>query len=294
MADARTKETWTILKVLQSTVEFFERKGIDQPRPTAEVLLAYALGTDRLRLYLDFERPLTEPERARCREAVRRRAKREPTQHITGHQEFWSLDFQVSPEVLVPRPETERLVETALEKLGEGRCRVLDVGTGSGAIAVALAHERPKWQLVATDLSEAALRMARGNAERNGVADRIRFAAMDRFAGLSPESARFDAVVSNPPYVAEAEWEHLAPEVTGFEPEGALRGGGADGLDTVRALIREAPRHLLPGGSLLLEIGWKQADLLRSELESGGNFEYVGFIRDYSGIERIVHLRRCR
>ena len=175
------EERWTVLKVLQWTTEYFGLKGIDQPRASAEVLLAHVLGMERIQLYLNFDRPLAPAELASYRELIRRRAAREPTQYITGKQEFWSLDFEVTPAVLIPRPETELLVEKALELVRGTAKRVLDLGTGSGAIAIALAHECPTIQVVATDKSCAALLVARRNAFRHHVEERIALVATDLF-----------------------------------------------------------------------------------------------------------------
>ena len=167
------EETWTILKVLQWTSGYFSRHGIEQPRANAEVLLAHVLGKERIELYLHFDQPLSTLELTRYRQAIKRRAAREPAQYITQKQEFWSLEFEVNPSVLIPRPETELLVEMALEFLGNTRQKVLDLGTGSGAIAVAMAMERPAADIVATDASCDALQVAKRNAIRHGVSDRI-------------------------------------------------------------------------------------------------------------------------
>ncbi len=283
------EEQWTILKVLQWTTSYFAGKGMAQPRADAEVLLAHVLGVERIQLYLNFEKPLGAGELAKFREFVKRRAAFEPTQYIVGKQEFWSLEFELSPAVLIPRPETEILVEKALALAGEEPALVLDIGTGSGAIAVALAHERPQVRVIATDKSFAAIRVARKNALRHGVADRVSFAAMDLMDALAPEH-RFDIVVSNPPYVSETEFLDLAPEIANYEPHGALRGGGAQGLSVVRRILEGFRNILKPGGSLLVEIGHDQAEVLDSEF-SGASLEKFEFIRDYSGIKRVLHVK---
>ena len=205
MSSERTERVWTVLDLLRWTTDHFASRGIDTPRLDAEVLLAYALECDRLRLYVEYEKPVEEPERARFRALVQRRAdERIPVALLTGTREFWSLSFEVTPDVLVPRPETETLVTAALERLpdAEAELRVLDVGTGSGAVALALATERPKARVVATDLSAAALAVAGRNAERLGLADRVAFAEGDLFEPLAGE--RFDLVISNPPTSAAA------------------------------------------------------------------------------------------
>ncbi|MEN6484509.1 MAG: peptide chain release factor N(5)-glutamine methyltransferase [Syntrophobacteraceae bacterium] len=286
------EERWTILSVLQWTAAYFSRKGIEQSRANAEVLLAHVLGVERIQLYLRYDQPMSSTELARFREAVQRRASREPTQYITRRQEFWSLDFEVTPAVLIPRPETEVLVEKALEILPSSPARILDIGTGSGAIAVALASERPSLQVVATDRSPAALDVARRNACRHGVQERIHWVCSDLFGALSPVQPLFDLIVSNPPYIGETEMPELAPEILKYEPESALRGGGPLGLDIIRRIIETAPPYLKPGGTLLVEIGHKQADVLKEELGWKPGFEALEFIRDYSGILRILHLRK--
>ena len=292
------EETWTILKVLQWTTGYFDRKGIDQPRADAEVLVAHVLGLERIQLYIRFDQPLVAEELVRIRENVRRRAAHEPTQYITGKQEFWSLEFEVTPDVLIPRPETELLVERAAKTLTRtgtaADAMVLDIGTGSGAVAVALAHEVHDLHVIATDCSPAALRVAVRNAVRNGVADRVRFVAMNLMDALAPPPAvAFDFIVSNPPYIGDVEFAGLAPEVAGHEPTSALRGGSYDGLDLIREILRLLPNRLKPGGVALIEIGFGQAEILRAELSGNLHFEQIEFIRDYSGIQRILELRKA-
>jgi len=283
--------TWTILKVLQWTTDYFRRHGIDQPRATAEILLASVLGMERLGLYLHFDQPLHDEELARFRALIRRRAAREPTQYLTGRQEFWSLTLEVTPAVLIPRPETELLVETALEFLADGRFSVLDLATGSGAIVIALARERPSWALTATDLSPAALAVAQRNARRHQVADHIALAAMDLFSGWSERAPGFDLIVTNPPYIGDDEFSGLQPEVGLFEPRGALLGGGRLGLDLIRKILAAAPRRLRPGGRLLLEIGMGQDQHLESLVAADLNYDAHGFRKDYAGITRLLWAR---
>jgi release factor glutamine methyltransferase len=287
------EERWTVLKVLQWTMEYFGRKGIDQPRASAEVLLAQVLGVERIQLYLNFDRPLIPGELASYREVVRRRAAREPTQYITGKQEFWSLEFEVTPAVLIPRPETEFLVEKALELLSDSSARVLDLCTGSGAIAIALAHECPSLRLIATDKSYAAIQVARRNAIRCRVDERVAFVAADLLGAFSSSSAPFDVIVSNPPYIGETEFPHLAPEIMKYEPSDALL-AGPEGLSVIRRILNEAPVHLKGGGSLLMEIGAGQAEALNEEVRRHPAIDLFEFMRDYSGILRILHLRKMR
>jgi release factor glutamine methyltransferase len=286
------EETWTILKVLQWTTEYFNRHGIEQARPCAEVLLAHVLGRQRIELYLHYDQPLTPLELQSYRTAIKRRAAREPTQYITQRQEFWSLEFEVNPSVLIPRPETELIVEMTLELMADRPCRVLDLGVGSGAIAVAVAHECPAARIVTVDISAQALRVARHNALRHQVADRMSFLACDLFSALVDKEPLFDLILTNPPYIAENELANLAPEVEKHEPQIALRGGGRDGLNTIRRILADAPRYLKPGGSLLLEMGHGQAPILQNELSHNRDFDNVRIIQDYSGIPRMLHA--CR
>ncbi|MEM5788871.1 MAG: peptide chain release factor N(5)-glutamine methyltransferase [Syntrophobacteraceae bacterium] len=275
---------WTILKVLQWTANYFSSKGISQPRSDAEVLLSYTLGVERIQLYLNYDKPLSPAELARFKELIRRRAASEPTQYIIGKQEFWSLEFEVTRDVLIPRPETEILVEKALEMAGTGRALALDIGTGSGAIAVSLAHERPEIEVVATDRSFAAILVAKRNATRHAVSNRISFVRMDLMQAIAPVR-QFDLIVSNPPYIGETELLDLAPEIANYEPRSALEGGGRQGLGLIRKILRQYRYIIRPGGSLLIEIGQGQAEILEKELTS--RFE---FIPDYAGIKRVLHV----
>jgi release factor glutamine methyltransferase len=286
------EERWTVLKVLQWTTEYFRLKDVEQPRASAEVLLAHVLGMERIQLYLNYDRPLIPGELASYRELIRRRAAREPTQYITGKQEFWSLEFEVTPAVLIPRPETELLVEKALELVQGSSKRVLDLGTGSGAIAIALAHECPAIRVIATDRSCTALLMARRNASRHHVDDRITCVASDLFGGFSPSRALFDVIISNPPYIGEKEFPHLAAEIIQYEPSAALL-AGPQGLAVIRLIIGAAPTHLNREGSLLIEIGAGQAEILNAELTQEPLIDHFEFIRDYSGVLRVLHIRKA-
>jgi release factor glutamine methyltransferase len=286
MSAPAAERTWTVLELLRWTKDRFASLGIESARLDAECLLAHALGTDRLRLYLDFEKPVEADERTRFRELVRRRAReRVPVAQLTGRKEFWSLGFEVTPDVLIPRPETETLVAWLLDELRdrEAELRVLDVGTGSGAIAVALASELPKARFTATDVSEAALAVARRNAEAHGVAARIRFLAGDGFAPVRGE--RFDAVLANPPYVATADAAGLAPELR-HEPPAALF-AGPEGTELLRRLAAEVAAQLEPGGRAGFEVGAGQAGAVAGCLRDAGLAE-VAVRRDLAGRERIV------
>jgi release factor glutamine methyltransferase len=285
------EERWTVLSVLQWTAEYFGRKDIEQPRASAEILLAHVLSMERIQLYLNFDRPLSPLELASYREVIRRRAAHEPTQYITGKQEFWSLELEVTPAVLIPRPETELLVEKTLDLVRNSAKRVLDLGTGSGAIAIALAHECPALDVIASDQSCAALQVARRNAMRHRLLERIALVATDLLQGFSSLSAPFDVIVSNPPYIGEKEFPFLALEIIEYEPNTALL-AGPQGLAAIRRILREAPAYLKSQGSLLLEIGAGHAELLREELKNDPYFDLCEFHRDYSGILRVLHVRK--
>lgn len=279
-------EIWTVLKLVRWTAEFFAGKGVDTPRLDADLLLADTLGLDRVGLYLNFERPLEAAELAAFREKVRRRAAREPLAYILGATEFWSLPFKVTQAVLIPRSDTELLVEEALRRL-PGAGRVLDVGTGSGVLAIALAHERPACAVTAIDVSPGALAVAADNARGNGVAERICFLRQD--LAVLPDGP-FDLIVANPPYIASGELVTLMPEVHDFEPHLALDGGD-DGLAAYRALARQAGTVLAAGGWLLVEVGSNQAAAVRDLFEKTGLAE-IFTARDLAGIERVVGGRR--
>jgi len=266
--EAARAEAWTIRRVLTWTAGHFEKKDVDAPRLTAEILLAHVLGATRVRLYVDLDRPLTREELTAYRQLIARRMEGEPTQYLTGTKEFYNRPFKVDARVLIPRPETELLVETVLRHLPvDAPSRVLDVCTGSGCIAVSLAAERPSASVWAVDLSPAALEVARHNAEALGVGARVSLRHGDLLDGLPPD-ARFDVLVSNPPYVEAGELAGLQREVQ-REPRLALD-GGADGLDLVRRLVAGAPAVLKPGGLLAMEIGEKQGPATLALLQAAG------------------------
>jgi release factor glutamine methyltransferase len=263
-----SSENWTVRKILTWTTQHFEKRGVDAPRLTTEVLLAHALKTSRVRLYVDLDRPLEKTELATFRALIERRMAGEPTQYLTGVREFYNRPFKVDPRVLIPRPETELLVEAALHKLPkDGPGMALDVCTGSGCIAISLAAERPQATVVATDLSEDACALARENAQALGVAERLKVLQGNLYAPL-PLDARFDVVASNPPYIATAEIPTLSAEVR-REPHMALD-GGPDGLVLIRKVIEGARRVLKPGGLLAMEIGETQGDAVRALLQAAG------------------------
>ncbi|MDT8419183.1 MAG: peptide chain release factor N(5)-glutamine methyltransferase [Desulfuromonadales bacterium] len=275
-------ESWTLLKLLDWTSEYFAGKGIDNPRLDAQLLLAHVLEVDRVGLYLNFDRPLTTTELDVIRPLVKRRGQREPLQYLTGRAEFWSLVFEVTPAVLIPRADTEILVEEALSRAGEQGC-LLDVGTGSGAVVVSLATELSGWRMTGLDISAEALAVAAQNIARHNVAELVDLHQGD-LAQL-PEG-RYDLIVSNPPYIAQAEWDGLMPEVRCFEPRAALLAEG-NGLDCYRKLAAQAGGHLKPGGWLLVEIGHQQSEAVRELFAAAGLTEI--FVRhDYADRPRVV------
>jgi release factor glutamine methyltransferase len=278
---------WTVLRVLGWTRERFAAAGIFTARLDAEVLLADALGVDRLRLYLDPERPLTQDELTRYRDRVRRRMGREPVAYITGAREFYSVTLAVDNRVLVPRPETELLVDLTLARLRDHPApRIVDVGTGSGAIAIALAANLPRATVAAVDASDDALAVAAANVAAHGLGERVTVRRGDLLAGCGPGS--FDAVVSNPPYVAEGDLATLMPEVRDHEPRAALV-AGPDGLDAIRRLVPQAARALAAGGLLVFEIGGprQSAEAARIVTDAGA-FDGVAVHRDLAGLDRAV------
>jgi release factor glutamine methyltransferase len=264
--------------------------GISSPRLEAELLLSHALGCDRVRLYMDMQRPLDQAELAAIRALVVRRRRREPVAYILGRREFYKREFDVDPAVLVPRPETEVLVDRALDALPGGPARMLDLCTGSGAIALTLALERAELLADATDISEAALAVARRNLARHGLDERVQLHHGDLFAAL-PERHAYALITANPPYVRDDEWAGLAPDVTEHEPRIALLGGPL-GLAVIERLCAESAGWLAPGGALLLEVGRGQAPSVRELLASAGDFEAIVAHRDLAGIERVVEARR--
>ena len=279
-----TDEAWTPLRLIAWTQGFFAKGGVDAPRLTAEILLAHALTCDRVRLYLDFDKPLGAPELAAYRELVRRRAAGEPTAWLTGRREFLGRSFRVDPRVLVPRPETELMVEAALDLLPEAGA-ALDLCTGSGCIAVSLALSRPGARVTATEISPGALALARENAAALGAP--VDFLEGDLFAPLPPD-LRFDLVVSNPPYVPAGEIEGLSREVR-REPRIALD-GGPDGLDVVRRVVAGAPVRLRPGGALVVEMHETHAEILPALCLAAG-FAEAATHRDLASLPRWVVAR---
>lgn len=295
-------DDWTIGRLIEWTRGFFEKKGIAQPRLEAEILLAHVLGRERIDLYLKYDEPVADAARSEFRELVRRRADHEPTRYLVGTCEFMSLAMKVTPDCLIPRPETEMLVEEVLRRAktrgpapadaGEGPVAAIDLCTGSGCVAVSLAVHLPGSRVVATDVSAAALAVAQANAEAHGVADRVALFEGDLYEALDAADAQpADFLLANPPYVTEAEWLGLAPEIREHEPRGALV-AGPRGTEVIERIVKGARAYLRPGATLLVEIAAGQG-AAAAEMASGvRGLMDVKILKDYAGLDRI--LAACR
>ena len=289
-APRASEETWPIGRLLEWTQQFFGRKRIESPRLDAELLLAHVLGCTRIELYTNYDVEVGEGDRTRFKELVKRRGNHEPVAYLTGEREFYGLPFSVGKDVLIPRPETEHLIDVAVAFLKDRDSPTFaDVGVGSGCIAVAIAAEVRTAMGVGFDVCPRALDLAKANAERNGVSDRITFVESNLLAA-SPIDV-FDLVVSNPPYVAEEEWNVLSPDVRDWEPKLALL-GGADGLDVFRRLIPEAAARLKQGGRLLLEIGSRQEGEVSAIVQEEPSLTLLTTIKDYGSHPRVVVAER--
>lgn len=281
----------TVLEIIEKSSAYLNRRRVDAPRLQSEQLVAHLLKVPRLQLYLDSGRELSSEQVAACRELVRRRGLRIPLQHLVGSVSFYGFDIQVNAHALIPRPETELLVECAEKLIRDSvspASTVLDVGTGTGCIAIALAARNPHIRLAALDISSDALTLARANADRHQVGDRIDFVHGDGIEALSTQ-ARFDVIVSNPPYIARSEIANLQPEVRDHDPRLALD-GGSDGLDFYRRLSVHAAGRLASGGAMVLEIGDEQADRV-TQILSSENWIVEPPVQDYSGRERCLITR---
>jgi len=284
-------ESWTIQKLLSWVTEYFTGKGVDSPRLSAEWLLCYVLGLKRIELYTQFNKVVGQEQLLQLHELVKRAGAHEPIAYLTGKKEFYSLEFEITKDCLIPRPETELLVERAIEFLRtrNGEQFICDLCTGSGCVAVAIARNFANCRIVATDISDAALAIAEKNVAKHGLMNRIKLLQGDLFepviAGLGP--AKFDLIVCNPPYVSEPEYEKLAPNVKDFEPKSALT-AGKDGLDIIKKIIADANQHLKPTGTLMLEIGNEQGNTVRNLLETAGYFSTVKIEKDYSNLDRLA------
>jgi release factor glutamine methyltransferase len=279
----------TLLEIVRKSTEFLAGKGVESPRLQAELLVGHALGLPRMQLYVQFERLLTEPELEAIRPLLRRRAQGEPMQYITGWTEFHGLRLKVDRRALIPRPETELLVERIIERTAVPPTSILDLGTGSGAIALALARQYPEARVIAVDNSPAALELAVENALHVQMAGMIQFVNSNWFAAL-PADMRVDLIVANPPYLSVAETAATAPEVRDFEPVSALTSGGPNGSDDLERIIAGAGKHLSPGGLLALETGISQHPGLMARAREAG-FGNVESLRDLTGRDRFVFCR---
>lgn len=289
-------DDWTILKLIQWTTTYFKQQGIESARIDAELLLAFTLDVQRIDLYLRYDQPLNQDELTRFRGFVKRRAAREPVAYITGVKEFWELSLAVGPSVLIPRPETECLVEAVSDFLkgytGSAEPVILDLGTGSGAIALALAQSCPTARVAAVERSAEALATADRNRRRHGLDDRVSLVAGDWLAPIKADPALCDVIVSNPPYIPSGDIDGLQPEIVRYEPRAALDGGPA-GLDCLDGIIAAAPACLRPGGGLFLEIGHDQFPAVRRLAENCGAYRDVVCRKDYGGHDRVACLVRC-
>jgi len=280
---------WTIGSILQWTQQYFTQKGIDSPRLDAEILLSHVLQKERIYLYAHYDEPLMPPELAAYRELIKKRANRLSVAHILGVKNFMGLDFTVNKDVLIPRPETELLVEQVMSiQAAETPLRILDIGTGSGAIVLSLLHYLPQAAAVAVDISEKALHIAQGNAEALGLTERVEWIQSD-LLGAVPDQT-FDWIVSNPPYLTRDDMAVLQPEVQ-YDPKQALY-GGPDGLEFYRRIASAAWPYMKADGHCAVEIGAGQAPAVSSIFADTGQYTLVQVCKDYGNIERVIIFRR--
>ncbi len=302
---SKSTKTWNVLELLNWSSEYLSEKGFENSRLNAERLLGHTLNLKRVDLYLNYERPLADDELARFKGFLKRRLQHEPLQYILGETEFFSLRFRVTPNVLIPRPETEILVETVLQKCREKnspaeKINILDIGTGSGCIAISLAKHLPNARFTAIDVSEAAVTTAAENARLNEVSEQIEFRKLDFFfreADRYPTNNwlhefqnTFDVIVSNPPYISDADYPNLPPEVRDFEPRAALK-DGADGLNFYRQIAATAPMILNHGGFVAVEVGMGQAQAV-AEIFAKSGLSQIQAAADLNDIERVVTGRK--
>ena len=291
-------KTWAIKNLLKVTTDYLKEKQIENPRLTAEVLLAHQLNIDRVSLYINFDQPLNESEISGYRSLIKRRLQREPLQYITGAQEFWSLDFIVNPQVLIPRPESELLVELAINQLKPPNAfenhppKILDLGTGCGALAISLAKEVQEAKIWATDISSGALKLANLNAKKHGVADRIKFKHGDLWNPLINQDITFDIIISNPPYIACEEYNDLPPEVRDYEPRSALD-GKEGGMYYIEKILKGGLHFLNTGGLILLEMAPDQTNEALSLIGQINGYGESSRIKDYSHRYRVVMAQRA-
>jgi len=294
-----TNPEWTILKLLNWTTSFFKSHHIDSPRAAAEILLAHTLKIKRIDLYLRYDQPLNADELSDFKGLIKRRTAREPVAYITGIKEFWGRDMTVTGEVLIPRPETEILVETALSCIPdvseEGSCSepnfILELGTGSGAVIISIACERVNHTYFASDISIKAVEMATKNAGYHGLENKVHFFSGDWLMPIRSSGPLFHVIVSNPPYIKCGDIHQLQPEICRYEPVKALD-GHTDGLYCIRQIIDAAHPYLYDQGTLIMEIGHDQRDAVEKMAIEDGHYEAITFVKDYSGYDRVVQMRK--
>ncbi len=294
-----TNPEWTILKLLNWSTSFFKSYNIDSPRAAAEILLAYSLKIKRIDLYLQYDQPLNADELSDFKRLIKRRVTREPVAYITGTKEFWGLDMIVTGDVLIPRPETEILVETALSCIPnnsteEASCEpisILELGTGSGAVIISIASEREDHICFASDISEKAVEVAINNAKCHGLEKKIHFFSGDWFLPVNGSGPLFHVIISNPPYIKRGDINQLQPEICRYEPVNALD-GDTDGLYCIRKIIGTAHHFLYDHGALIMEIGHDQKEAVEKIAMESGHYEAVSFVKDYSGFDRVVQMRK--
>jgi release factor glutamine methyltransferase len=295
---SNSEAPWTVRRLLEWTSSFFSRKHVESPRLSAEILLAHVLSWQRIKLYTHYEFTLGDKELAAFRELVRRAAEHEPVAYLTGKAHFFNLEFHVTPDVLIPRPETETLVENVIQLVrhqsGLESPRILDLCTGSGCIAAAIAHNLKAANLLATDISPAAVEVARGNISRLGLADRVVVEQGDLFDPLQRLVDRqpYHLIVANPPYIATAEMPKLERNVRDYEPKQALE-GGLDGLAVHRRILTQSPERLLPEGRIFLEIAYDQGDLALQIAAEHPAFTNAKILKDHAGHDRVLTAQRA-
>lgn len=291
-------ESWTVRRILEWTSGYFTRKNLDAPRLSAELLLAHVLSAPRIRLYTEYDRPLSDGELSQMRALVQRASEEEPIAYLTGRAHFFSLEFDVTRDVLIPRPDTETLVENVLQTVrhhaGLESPRVIDLCTGSGCVAAALAHNLKTATVVATDISDKAVEVARRNIDRLGLAGRVVVEAGDLFEPLAHmvDVQPFDLIVANPPYIRTIDIPALDRGVREYEPVQALD-GGLDGLTLHRRILEQAPGRLVPGGRVYLEIAFDQGELAREVAAGYSAFNDIQILKDFGGRDRVLAVRRA-
>ncbi|MCC9643701.1 peptide chain release factor N(5)-glutamine methyltransferase [Rhodopirellula sp. JC740] len=296
MAETSNDTPWTVMRLLEWTTDFFRKKGSESPRLDAEILLAHARGCQRIELYTQFDQVPEEEQRVAFRELVRRRGEGAPVAQLVGYKEFYSVSLRVDENVLVPRPETEHLVIEAIDQIkarmsDRDAPTVLDVGTGSGAIAIAIAKSLPKTIVTAVDISLAALDIAKWNTENLQLSERITLLQSDLFDGLAPDQT-FDVICSNPPYISQSEYDELPTTVREFEPKGALL-SAPDGTEIIAKLLNEAAGRLNEAGQLIIELSPMIAGACKQLAEQTGSYSEIRLIKDLAGHERILTMQKA-